>query len=60
MRFAFDRLPAQDRELLELRVLAGLDANSVGSVLGRRPGTVRVAQSRALRRLRVVYEGLST
>jgi RNA polymerase sigma-70 factor (ECF subfamily) len=34
-----------------LRVVAGLDVASVAQVLGRRPGAVRVATMRGLRRL---------
>lgn len=60
MKTAFDRLPADDRQLLALRVVVGLDSAQVGDVVGRRPGAVRTAQSRALRRLRVEYEGLLT
>jgi RNA polymerase sigma-70 factor (ECF subfamily) len=52
VRQAFDRLSAADQELLELRVVAQLSADEVASVLGRRPGAVRMAQSRALTRLR--------
>lgn len=52
VRAAFARLGAEDRELLELRVVAGLSAEEVAGVLGRRPGAVRTAQSRALARLR--------
>jgi RNA polymerase sigma-70 factor, ECF subfamily len=51
MRQAFDRLDADDRELLELRVLGGLDADAVGAIVGKRAGAVRMAQSRALARL---------
>ncbi len=60
LRAAFDRLTAGDRELLELRVVVGLDASQVGAVTGQRPGAVRTAQSRALKRLRGEYEGLLT
>jgi len=52
VRAAFGRLNADDRELLELRVVAGLTAEEVGDVLGKRPGAIRMAQSRALERLR--------
>lgn len=52
VRAAFARLSPDDRELLELRVVAGLSAEEVGEVLGKRPGAVRMAQSRALERLR--------
>lgn len=56
VRAAFARLSAADQELLELRVVAELSAEEVGSVLGRRPGAVRMAQSRALIRLRALLE----
>jgi RNA polymerase sigma-70 factor (ECF subfamily) len=52
VRAAFARLSDADRELLELRVVAGLSAEEVASVLGRKAGAVRMAQSRALARLR--------
>jgi RNA polymerase sigma-70 factor (ECF subfamily) len=52
VREAFTRLGAEDREILELRVVAGLSAEEVGKVLGKRAGAVRMAQSRALERLR--------
>ena len=52
VRLAFARLSEDDRELLELRVVGGLSAEEVAAVLGRRPGAVRMAQSRALARLR--------
>jgi RNA polymerase sigma-70 factor (ECF subfamily) len=54
VRAAFARLSRSDQELLELRVVAGLSAEEVASVLGRRPGAVRMAQSRALDRLRAL------
>ncbi|MGN6695418.1 MAG: RNA polymerase sigma factor [Aquihabitans sp.] len=53
---AFARLDADERELLELRVTAGLDAAAVGEVLGKQPGAVRMAQARALTRLRTFLE----
>jgi RNA polymerase sigma-70 factor, ECF subfamily len=53
LRIAFARLPSDDQELLGLRVLAGLDSETTARVLGRRPGAVRMAQARALGRLRV-------
>jgi RNA polymerase sigma-70 factor, ECF subfamily len=52
VREAFALLSEADRELLELRVIAGLSAEEAAAVLGRRPGAVRMAQSRALTRLR--------
>lgn len=53
---AFARLKPEERDLLELRVAAGLDAEAVAGVLGKRPGTVRMAQTRALTRLRTFLE----
>jgi len=52
IREAFARLSAEDQEILELRVVGQLGAEAVGEVLGKRPGAVRMAQSRALSRLR--------
>lgn len=51
LRRAMDKLPVKDREILELRVVGGLDAPAIAEVMGKRPGAVRMAQSRALRRL---------
>lgn len=58
VRAAFARLGEADRELLELRVVAGLTAEETARVLGRRPGAVRTAQARALARLRRHLEEL--
>jgi RNA polymerase sigma-70 factor (ECF subfamily) len=44
-------LPRDQAEVILLRVVVGLDADSVGEVLGKRPGTVRVLQHRGLERL---------
>ena len=44
-------LPPTQAEIVRLRVVAGLSADQVGKVLGKRPGTIRVLQHRALRRL---------
>jgi RNA polymerase sigma-70 factor (ECF subfamily) len=49
-----DRLPPAHRELLLLRVVAGLSAEETGAALGMSPGAVRVAQHRALARLRTL------
>ncbi|GAB3152669.1 MULTISPECIES: sigma-70 family RNA polymerase sigma factor [Microbispora] len=50
------RLPDTQRELLILRVVSGLSAEETGNVLGMSPGAVRVAQHRALARLRQLAE----
>jgi RNA polymerase sigma-70 factor, ECF subfamily len=47
-------LPPHQRELLLLRVAVGLSAEETGAALGMSPGAVRVAQHRALARLRVL------
>lgn len=52
----FARLSDDDRELIELRVVAGLSAEAVAEVVGKRPGAVRMAQARALSRLRLRLE----
>ena len=52
VRAAFARLSEGDRELLELRVVLCLSSEEVAAVLNKRPGAVRMAQSRALERLR--------
>ena len=53
-RLLLDRLPVQQRELLLLRVVAGLTAEETGASLGMTAGAVRVAQHRALARLRAL------
>ena len=44
-------LPADQAEAVVLRVVAGLDVDQVASLMGKRPGTVRVLTHRGLRRL---------
>lgn len=53
---AFGKLSPEDQELLELRVVTGLSAEGVGELLGKKPGAVRMAQTRALARLRVALD----
>lgn len=55
-RALLDRLPPAQRELLLLRVVSGLSAEQTGLVLDMSPGAVRVAQHRALARLRTLAE----
>jgi RNA polymerase sigma-70 factor (ECF subfamily) len=45
------RLPDDQAEAVLLRVVMGLDAATAGKVLGKRPGAVRTASYRGLRRL---------
>nr|WP_156004164.1 sigma-70 family RNA polymerase sigma factor [Streptomonospora sp. PA3] len=53
-RALLDELPEPQRRLLVMRVIAGLSADETGHALGMSPGAVRVAQHRALARLRKV------
>ncbi|MFB9838911.1 sigma-70 family RNA polymerase sigma factor [Actinoallomurus acaciae] len=53
-RDLLDRLPEHQRELVLLRVVAGLSAEETGNVLGMSAGAVRVAQHRAIARLRAM------
>jgi RNA polymerase sigma-70 factor (ECF subfamily) len=55
-RILLARLPAGQRRLLLLRVVGGLSAEDTGYVLDMSPGAVRVAQHRALLRLRALAE----
>jgi len=45
------QLAPQQAEVIVLRVIAGLDVESVARLVGRSPGAVRVAAHRGLRRL---------
>jgi RNA polymerase sigma-70 factor, ECF subfamily len=45
-------LPAKQREIVVLRVVVGLSAEETADAVGSTPGAVRVAQHRALSRLR--------
>jgi RNA polymerase sigma-70 factor (ECF subfamily) len=54
VRQAFSQLHHVDREILELRVVAQLSSEEVGHVLSMNPGAVRMAQARALERLRAL------
>lgn len=60
LRHAFARLSPDDQELLELRVVGRLDSAEVGAVLGKRPGAVRMAQARAVARLRRLLEEVAS
>ena len=48
---AIAALPQEMAEAVMLRVVIGLDATAAGQVLGKKPGAVRVAAHRGLRRL---------
>ncbi|WP_017543878.1 MULTISPECIES: sigma-70 family RNA polymerase sigma factor [Nocardiopsis] len=53
-RALLDELPEQQRTLLVMRVITGLTADETGHLLGMSAGAVRVAQHRAIARLRKV------
>jgi len=48
---AISALPSLQAEVILLRVLAGLDTEAVGKLVGRSQGAVRIAAHRGLRRL---------
>jgi RNA polymerase sigma-70 factor (ECF subfamily) len=52
VRRGFGRLSQADQEVLWLRVCSGLSAAEVGTLLDKKPGTVRMQQLRALEALR--------
>jgi len=50
-RLIADVLPPDQADALLLRIVGGLDTAQIAAIVGKRPGTVRVLQHRALRRL---------
>lgn len=52
-------LPSDQADVVLLRVIAGLEVEDVARILGKKPGTVRVIQHRALHRLaeQLAHEG---
>ncbi|MDQ1466412.1 MAG: polymerase sigma-70 factor, subfamily [Actinomycetota bacterium] len=50
--FVVATLPPDQADVILLRMLGGLDVDQVARLVGKRPGTVRVLQHRALGRLR--------
>jgi RNA polymerase sigma-70 factor, ECF subfamily len=53
---AISRLPREQAEAVMLRAVLGFDVNTTATVLGKRPGAVRVAAHRGLRKLADQYE----
>lgn len=53
------RLPLDQAEAVVLRAVVGLDAKSAAQVLGKRPGAVRTAAHRGLRKLAELLDGTS-
>jgi RNA polymerase sigma-70 factor, ECF subfamily len=52
LRALLDELPDKQREILVLRIVVGLSAEETAEIVEATPGAVRVAQHRALGRLR--------
>jgi RNA polymerase sigma-70 factor (ECF subfamily) len=52
-----DTLPPKQREILVFRVVLGMSAEETADAVGSTPGAVRVAQHRALSRLRKALAG---
>lgn len=52
MRALLEQLPAKQRDILVMRVVVGLSAEETAEAVGSTPGAVRVAQHRALTKLR--------
>jgi RNA polymerase sigma-70 factor (ECF subfamily) len=59
LQAAFARLDPDEQELLSMRVVAKLSSDELAAALGKKPGTVRMAQMRALGRLRTFMEEAS-
>lgn len=50
-----EALPEEQAQIVLLRVVGGLSVEEVAAIVGRRPGTVRVLQHRALKRLAKIF-----
>jgi RNA polymerase sigma-70 factor (ECF subfamily) len=51
------RLPTEQAEIVMLRHVVGLDVEHTARIVGKRPGTVRVAAHRGLKRLATMLDG---
>jgi RNA polymerase sigma-70 factor, ECF subfamily len=54
MRALIARLPETERDVIELRFMEDLDVEHTALRLGKQPGAIRVAQHRALQKLRTM------
>ena len=60
LRALIARLPESERDVVELRFMEDLDVEQTALRLGKQPGAVRVAQHRALTKLRtMMHEDLT-
>lgn len=55
-----ESLPADQRDVMVLRIVADLTVEQIAEVLGKRPGAVKALQRRALERLRKKIEATRT
>lgn len=55
-----DSLPADQRDVMVLRIVADLTVEQIADVLGKRPGAVKALQRRALERLRKKIDATRT
>jgi RNA polymerase sigma-70 factor, ECF subfamily len=55
-----DGLPADQRDVMVLRIVADLTVEQIAEVLGKRPGAVKALQRRALERLRKKIDATRT
>lgn len=53
---AISKLPKRQRQVIELKYLAGLTNDEVGAALGKSPGAINTLQWRALQALRQILE----
>lgn len=56
VRRLLDALNDRSRDIVILRVFEGLSAEETGEIIGTTPGAVRVAQHRALMKIRAIIE----
>jgi RNA polymerase sigma-70 factor (ECF subfamily) len=60
LRALISRLPEAERDVVELRFMEDLDVEQTALRLGKQPGAVRVAQHRALTKLRtLIHEDMT-
>jgi RNA polymerase sigma-70 factor (ECF subfamily) len=56
MNALMETLPRKQRDILTMRIVMGMSAEETADAVGSTPGAVRVAQHRALGRLRAILE----
>lgn len=56
VRRAFTILSEEEQEIIGLSVFGGYNSQEIGQMLGKKPGTVRSKQSRALKKMELVLK----